>query len=932
MIPDASREEIIKAMKQFDTELRNTDEWKGWERKKNHKYAIQFEEQLYPVKKIIAMAAGISRNEFSGGSESITYLQKREFAIQPLKRSYDMSLEEFVEAVDKEKYAESIQKGEEERQTLLQMFPKEHWPEMTLKEYALGQEGIPENYCYMMEFGTMHVAGMRGGSAAKLIIYCNKSTQEWMYDKQRWKSSDDAWGAIKNGYMELFQKAENGDWNTIDEIETLTTGQALRCKTCHIYFPDEILSVNSKESLLYFLTRFEYSESDLRAYGSVRLNRMLLEKLREIPALEDWSPLELGYVLYDWDNPQKSPTIVKVTPGLDAQFWEDCKRESIIVAEWDELGDLRNYDSKQSLFSGAQQLAEQDSSIMKTGLKQKITGYWLFRELKADDIVIATKGATNILGVGRVLEPGYEYMDEREGCKHVVHVQWEYTQSLEIDTPRRWGIYPIAVSSGALYHRIVKQISDGDMEGEGSVVPPEPIFEEIAQAMESKGQAILYGPPGTGKTYMARRFVAWWLQSRLSGSEVDEQNFDDIENQLSLVQATRRVWWVVANPARWQWKTLFEQGQQDFNCRRLEKNFVNAQPEDLVIGFHSSPKRKVVALAKISKALHTNEDGEKVIEIAPLTPVTNGLTFQEIKDDPVLGASEPVRHNMRGTLFSLTGEEAEYALSLLADRDSAVQQYVEQGGDIGNLTSLTFHASYSYEDFVEGFRPVDTGSGGLSLRLQDGVFKRVCREAHIHSSKPYVVFIDEFNRANVAKVLGELITLLERDKRGLQLILPQSKESFTIPPNVFLLGTMNTADRSIKLLDSALRRRFSFIEFMPDSNLFDGHKIGNLALDLFLCELNRRISKREGREKQVGHSFLLKDGKPITEPAEFARCFRQEILPLLQEYCYDDYPVLAEFVGDGIVDKNAQCLNMDILQDPDQLIESLANEFSQTIE
>lgn len=98
------------------------------------------------------------------------------------------------------------------------------------------------------------------------------------------------------------------------------------------------------------------------------------------------------------------------------------------------------------------------------------------------------------------------------------------------------------------------------------------------------------------------------------------------------------------------------------------------------------------------------------------------------------------------------------------------------------------------------------------MRLDDGIFKRVCRAAQAHPDEPYIILVDEINRGNVAKILGELLTLLERDKRGLTVSLPQSKETFSIPPNVYLLGTMNTADRSIKLLDAALRRRFAFIE------------------------------------------------------------------------------------------------------------------------
>ena len=246
---------------------------------------------------------------------------------------------------------------------------------------------------------------------------------------------------------------------------------------------------------------------------------------------------------------------------------------------------------------------------------------------------------------------------------------------------------------------------------------------------------------------------------------------------------------------------------------------------------------------------------------------------------------------------------------------------------VGPLTRVTFHPSYTYEDFIEGFRPDGSGAGGLSLALEDGLFKRVCRAAQANPGRPYLLLIDEINRGNVAKIMGELLTLLERDKRGLTLTLPHSKETFGVPPNVFLLGTMNTADRSIKLLDAALRRRFAFIECMPDTELLHGAVVGELALDDFLDGLNQRIARFEGREKQVGHSYLLVDGQPVDEVDEFAARFREEILPLLQEYCYDDYAMLAKFIGSELVDADAGTLNAEKVDDAEQLVAELAREF-----
>ena len=177
------------------------------------------------------------------------------------------------------------------------------------------------------------------------------------------------------------------------------------------------------------------------------------------------------------------------------------------------------------------------------------------------------------------------------------------------------------------------------------------------------------------------------------------------------------------------------------------------------------------------------------------------------------------------------------------------------------LTWTTFHPSYAYEDFIEGLRPYEAGEGRVGLKLEDGLFKRICRTAESKPEQRYLLIIDEINRANVSKVFGELITVLERDKRGLPVVLPQSKQSFIVPPNLYILATMNTADRSIRLLDSALRRRFAFLELMPDSQKLQGAAVGGLALDDLMDALNARIAKHVGREKQLGHSYFLDSGQ-----------------------------------------------------------------------
>ena len=362
----------------------------------------------------------------------------------------------------------------------------------------------------------------------------------------------------------------------------------------------------------------------------------------------------------------------------------------------------------------------------------------------------------------------------------------------------------------------------------------------------------------------------------------DVDRLREAERELSTSQVSSRVWWVVATPQKWSWDRLFRDGKVEYGYGRLRRNYPLVQRGDLVIGYQSTPDKRVMALARVSRELQSVGDNSLTIELEPVEQLDQGLSYDELKQDAVLAQSEPMRSNNQGTLFALTETEAEHLLVQLAERhpQRAVLEKADSGttASVGPLTRVTFHPSYTYEDFIEGFRPDAGGAGGLSLALEDGVFKRVCRAAQANPGRPYLLLIDEINRGNVAKIMGELLTLLERDKRGLTLTLPQSKETFSVPLNVFLLGTMNTADRSIKLLDAALRRRFAFLECMPDSELLHGAEVGDLALDDFLDGLNQRIARFEGREKQVGHSYLLVDGQPVDEVEEFAARFREEIL------------------------------------------------------
>jgi 5-methylcytosine-specific restriction protein B len=234
----------------------------------------------------------------------------------------------------------------------------------------------------------------------------------------------------------------------------------------------------------------------------------------------------------------------------------------------------------------------------------------------------------------------------------------------------------------------------------------------------------------------------------------------------------------------------------------------------------------------------------------------------------------------------------------------------------GYVRICCFHPAYGYEDFIEGYRPKEV-DGQLHFELNDGIFKKLCKDATEDPTNRYYLIIDEINRGDIPRIFGELLTIMEKSKRGKSLSLPISGDEFAVPPNVYIIGTMNTADRSIALLDTALRRRFGFIELMPDTEILQGSVIEGIPLALWLKTLNQRICEYVGhdaRNLQIGHSYLMDLDKPISRLDQFVRVVREDIIPLLEEYCYEDYGMLERILGNSLVDRDNLSIRSEIFE------------------
>ena len=209
------------------------------------------------------------------------------------------------------------------------------------------------------------------------------------------------------------------------------------------------------------------------------------------------------------------------------------------------------------------------------------------------------------------------------------------------------------------------------------------------------------------------------------------------------------------------------------------------------------------------------------------------------------------------------------------------------------IAMVTFHQNFAYEDFIEGIRPVLRRSESredIQYELSKGVFREIACKAYKDRSQKYVLIIDEINRGNIAKIFGELITLIEPSKRiggddATTVKLPYSEKEFGVSDNLYIIGTMNTADRSIAQLDTALRRRFEFVEMMPDSKHSTISNIAGVNCQELLAVMNERIHFLLDREHQIGHTYFM----DIGDLKSLEAAFKNKIIPLLQEYFYDHW-------------------------------------------
>lgn len=438
----------------------------------------------------------------------------------------------------------------------------------------------------------------------------------------------------------------------------------------------------------------------------------------------------------------------------------------------------------------------------------------------------------------------------------------------------------------------------------------------------------------------------WKLRDELSAA-LDKVDLSNIELYVAAApgEQDRGYWWLNANPKIWSFANIAVGDVQSYtlynengNKRRFFQNFLDAKAGDMVIGYESNPVKQIVAIGRIS----AEQDGEKLF-FKKVEGLTSPIDYATLRGCPELERMEFFQ-NPQGSLFKLTKGEYDFILDLIREENpvsskASFEAYTKsdfldevymtekryeslvavlrnkkniilQGApgvgktfaarrlawsmmgekDDDRIEFVQFHQNYSYEDFMMGYKPVGDG-----FELKYGIFYRFCQKAANQPDKEFFFIIDEINRGNMSKIFGELLMLIEKDYRGTKATLAYNGLSFSVPKNLYIIGMMNTADRSLAMIDYALRRRFSFFEVEPgfDSEGFIQYQNGlnNEMLNELINkvkDLNREITldKSLGKGFCIGHSYFC--GRDVCTEEWLHSIVEYDILPMLREYWFDD--------------------------------------------
>ena len=460
---------------------------------------------------------------------------------------------------------------------------------------------------------------------------------------------------------------------------------------------------------------------------------------------------------------------------------------------------------------------------------------------------------------------------------------------------------------------------------QGKITIGNELLKYIKQQEQEPLNQILYGPPGTGKTYSLSSMIDQFTQNLNINSDKDID--DAMPDMLKIENYT---WYQVSAAI------LYDAAMSKINNGWIKirdaKDNNDIVSHDLFKARSEKSSSKSPQQTMAADLLFHTKDDCKNVNVKRKSP-----PFIFDKNNKSEWSVDT----------KILNDECPEAIELYEKYKKIKDKKIDINYTKQNFKFTTFHQSYGYEEFVEGITPIlhDGENEGkeIGYKISKGIFYQCCEEAlrlagydgklndfcsltkserkeKLNNAPQYAIFIDEINRGNISKIFGELITLIEPSKRlgaddEIIVELPYSKEKFGVPSNLYIIGTMNTADRSIALMDTALRRRFEFVEMMPEYDKLNEIVIRDINIGEMLKTINERIEYLYDRDHTIGHAYFIN----ASDIETLANVFKNKILPLLQEYFYDDWEKIRLVLGDNQKDEDLQFVKIKSSIDTEKL-------------
>lgn len=714
------------------------------------------------------------------------------------------------------------------KNNFLKEWPIERLETMMLEEYTNLDK---TSFCYWIEAITTDVGSIWGGSAYKFGIYKRRDLSTTITVDNRITDGEYAWfqkyGATRDEAFQTVKQIiikiiDNAKKNTFEEIDSIDLGDAYKWKIAFLYGDFNLSNIFKNESLYEAALSLGYKGND-KSYSA--LNRYIFSKKNENQEFfefttELWQKTSLA-------NPKKYWIYA---PGENASKWDEFYQEGIMGLGWDNLGDLDNFASKKDIKKKLQEL----EGVESTKQNDTAANYEFHKVIKEGDVVIVKKGKNQLLGYG-IVDSNYYYDEDKTTYQKCRKMDWKLIGNWKVDfnlplkTLTDITKYATEDPNFNKYHERLIAVMEGSKSHKS-------IKKKLNNHLAPLNQ-ILYGPPGTGKTYNtvleAAKIVS--VNEAITYDDALKIFNDNLGNQIEFIT---------------------------FHQNYSYEDFIQGIRPDTENGKELTFEKKDGVFKRIAdKALKNLTESEK----PESAKKEFDIVFQEFIFP--LNADEDIEVKMKQTSFYITQVS-----------EKSIEFRKNQGDSQHTLSINTLRKMYNdgVNDIILGglqpyYNPI------LMVLLEKGKSQFTTVE-----KKNFVIIIDEINRANISRVFGELITLIEEDKRShgaipMRVTLP-SGDPFIVPSNLYIIGTMNTADKSIALLDIALRRRFDFVPMYP---LYEGLEKPIYDVEI-LQKINDAILSRKNHDFTIGHAYFM--GKDYTRE----NTINKKVIPLLLEYFMND--------------------------------------------